>query len=118
MRPQVAGGAAGGGGVADQPDSFGVKLDAVSAQARSRDRRVMKMPRSRNALGLSRSASARKIAGTAGNQASARRRGLSAHAGGGQPSRSAKWSARAAKAASSRAEPVGAGSSLPRVPPH
>lgn len=40
----------------------------ANAQARLSDACVMKIPRSRNALGLSRSASARKIDGTAGYQ--------------------------------------------------
>src|SRR5699024_7274008 len=79
--------------------------------ARFSDAAVMKIPRSRNARGLCCCASSRKIAGTSGNQPSVTRRGSPAHSGASHPSRSARWSASAAQAASSSHAPAGAGSS-------
>ncbi|WP_181026432.1 hypothetical protein [Rathayibacter tritici] len=84
---------------------------AVSSHARAKVRPVMRIPRSRKARGLSCSASSRKMLGTSGYHDAIRRSGSPAHAGISHPSRSARWSARAAKAASSSLAAVGAGTS-------
>src|SRR5699024_3278781 len=86
------------------------ELSCGPGHARSIDRPVMKIPRSRNARGLSRSASAWKMPGTAGYQRFVRRSGPEVHIGTGQRSRAARWSAKAANAASSSCAPVSGGS--------
>lgn len=90
LRPQPAGLQTVGQLVEQVADALRVERGAALAHARSSDRPVMRIPRSRNARGLSRSASARKIAGTAGYQPSVRRAASAAQSGACQPSRSAR----------------------------
>lgn len=85
------------------------ELDAVAAHARASDESVMKIPRRRNAGGLSRSASLRKIPGTPGYHR-ATVEAVEVHSGTTQPSRSARYSANEAKAASISVDRVDAGS--------
>ena len=78
-----------------------------AGHARSRSLAAMKTPCSRKMGGVS----ARIMASIAGRAATYQPEltlsGRMVHAGWGQPSRSAKWRARAAKAASTCMEPVG-----------